>query len=109
MITAELDKIIADAPEKIRELLGELAPNILKAAGAVLAESQDSETGKATLKVSIGLSINLACSPVAWTVEAAVAVRHKVQSESEVADTSPELEPGMGKGRKLAAVGRRSA
>ncbi len=108
MITAELDKIIEEAPAKIQELLGELAPDILQSAGAVLAESQDSETGKATLNVAMSLKINLACSPVAWNVEAAVTVRHKVASESEVADTSPELEPGMGKGRKLAAVGRRS-
>ncbi|WP_397382815.1 hypothetical protein [Prosthecobacter sp.] len=100
MITAELDKIIEEAPAKIQELLGELHANILQAAGVALAESQESETGKATLSVSMSLKINLACSPVAWNVEAAVAVRHKVASESEVADTSPELAPDMGKGRR---------
>lgn len=108
MITEELDKIIAEAPAKIQELLGDLHSNIMQAAAATLAESQDSETGAAKLSVGISLKIDLCCSPVAWTVEASVAVRHKVKSESEVADTSPELDPGMGKDRKLAAVGRRS-
>lgn len=107
MSPAELDKIIAEAPDKVRELLGELRYNIIEAAAATLTETQDSDTGKATLKVSIALAIELHCSPVSWTVQAGVAVRHTVKSESEIADTSPELKPNMGKGRKTAAVGRR--
>jgi hypothetical protein len=100
MTRDELDKIISEAPDKIRELLGDLHPNIMQAAAATLAESQESDTGAAKLSVGISLKIDLCCSPVAWTVEASVAVRHKVKSESEIADTSPELEPGMGKGGK---------
>lgn len=100
MIAAELDRIISEAPDKILDLLEDLRDNIMHAAAATLEETQDSETGKATLNIGLSLKINLHCNPVSWTVEAAVAVRHKVKSEAEVADTSPELMEGMGKGGK---------
>jgi len=102
MKTEELDKIINEAPQTIRELLGTLQPRIIEAAEAVLEESQDSESAKATVKVGISLSIDLNLAPVAWKVDASVGVRHKVSSEPEVADTSPELIENMGKGVRKA-------
>ena len=100
MSADELDKIIKDAPGGIQDILWELRPKIVDAARAVLEESQDSETAKATVKVGLSLSIELNCSPVAWCVEASVGVRHKIKGPMETADTHPELAPNIGKGRR---------
>jgi hypothetical protein len=96
MTHEHLDKIIEESPEAFASLLGDLAPKIIEAAKATLEESQDSESGKAVVKVGLSLAIDLCTSPVSWHVEASVGVRHKVKSEEHVADTSPEL-PGLEK------------
>ena len=81
MKSEELDKIIADCPEQIRQTIGELHNRIREAAASVLEESQDS--GKAAkLNVPIKLTIDLGHSPPSWTVSASVGVRFKSESET---------------------------
>lgn len=102
MTREQLDKIIKEAPDEFCELLNDLAPKIVEAAKAVLEESQDSESGKAVVKVGLSLSIDLCTSPVCWAAEASVGVRHKIKGATHEADTAPEL-PGLEKkkgGRK---------
>lgn len=96
MTHEHLDKIIEESPEAFASLLGDLAPKIIEAAKATLEESQDSESGKAVVKVGLSLAIDLCTAPVSWHVEASVGVRHKIKGENRVADTSPEL-PGLEK------------
>lgn len=96
MTREQLDQITEEAPTAFAELLGDLQPKIIEAAKATLEEWQDSESGKAVVKVSLSLSIDLCTCPVSWHVEASVGVRHKVKSDAYVADTTPEL-PGLEK------------
>lgn len=101
MTTEQLEQIIKEAPDQVTEVLSELSPHIREAAIVSLAASQDSEKAKAAVSVGLTLSINLATSPVSWKLEGAVSVRHKVAGEDQVADPTPELAPGFGKGRKI--------
>lgn len=105
MSPEHLDNIIHESAEDFRELLGELHPRIREAASAILEESQDTESGKATVKVSIGLSIDLTKSPPTWQMEAAVGIRHKIKGDVHDSDPTPEL-PGMGSAARLVKAAR---
>jgi hypothetical protein len=100
MSPSQLSKIIAEAPEEVGVILAELEPRIVEAAKAVLEETQDREDAKAKVKVSLGLTIDLSMSPPSWAIDGAVGVRYTIKGEAHDTEETPELDPGMGKGRK---------
>lgn len=96
MTREQLDEIIAKAPDKIREQLGELYEHILESAASALEESQDSETGKASVRIGIGLKIELTHSTPAFSVESSVSKRTKVVSEAIATRDPNQPELGIG-------------
>lgn len=101
MKSEELDKIIAEAPEQVTLVLGELHAHILEAAAEALAAAQDQEDGgKPKVKVGLSLTIELNKAPVAWLIQGSVGITYKVAGNEMVADTEPELSPGLGKSLK---------
>ena len=94
MTREQLDEIICLAPDKIREQLGELFDHILESAASALEESQDSETGKVSVRINTGLKIDLTHSMPVFSVESSVSKRTKVVSEAIATrdPNQPELE-----------------
>jgi hypothetical protein len=80
MTTDQLDKIIAECPDRIRIALGELHQRIREACAASLEETQDGDKS-AKISVPISLKIDLSQSPPAWNVTAGVSVKFKSVSE----------------------------
>jgi len=93
--------IVQEAPHKLRENLGELEDKVLEAAREALTASQDSDDGgNPKARISLKVVIDLSQSPPVWHTEASVGITYKVKSDAEQCDETPELLPGIGKGRK---------
>jgi hypothetical protein len=107
MTREQLETIIQDAPNKLRENLGELEDKILEAAAEALSATQDSDDGgNPKARVSLKLVIDLSQSPPVWHTEGAVSISYKVKSDAEQCDDTPELMPAMGKGKAGKAVAK---
>lgn len=98
MTSLQLDQLIADAPEQLSTVLGELHPHIREACAAVLEETQETEA-KAKVNVALKITIDLSMAPPSWVMTGAVGITRKVTSEAHELDDpkQPELAPGMGK------------
>ena len=99
MTPEQLDQIISESSDDIKERLGELAPKIREAAAAKLEETQGSEKA-AVLNVAISLKIDLACSPPTWKAVAKVGATYTSEGEEHVTDEGPTLGLEIPKGRK---------
>lgn len=87
MKASELDEIIAAAPEKMREILGELHEHILEGAAQALTQSQETEGGgKPKVAVSLKLVIGLNTALPSWQVKGAVGVNYTAESAPEMLD-----------------------
>jgi hypothetical protein len=77
----QLDEIIEAAPDKLREVMGELHEHILEAAYEALAQSQDSESGgKPKVSVGLKLVISLNTALPSWQVKGSVGVNYSYSS-----------------------------
>jgi hypothetical protein len=99
MTTEQLDQIITQSPNDIRERLGELHNAILQAAAAKLSETQDSEKA-AVLNVAISLKIDLAMSPPTWRAIAKVGATYTSEGAEHATDEGPDLGLDIQMGRR---------